>query len=69
MILHRTNSSIYERFSAEFKKKTDLDTSHGRRSTCTGEIMYFLEAELVKKSLSVGSVNVSVEYLMKRVKF
>src|SRR5208282_3187930 len=55
---------IYTHFSAEFKKKTKLDTEMDARA----RMKLILEAESVKKSLS-ASANASVESLMDGLDF
>lgn len=57
---------IYSHFSAEFKKKTKLDTETDPRA----RMKLILEAETVKKSLSASaSANASVESLMDGIDF
>lgn len=55
------DKALYTHFSAEFKKKTKLDTEADARA----RMKLLIESEVVKKSLSAStSANVSVESLM-----
>lgn len=57
---------LYAHFSAEFKKKTKLDTNNDAKA----RMKLMLEAESVKKSLSASSsANASVESLMDGIDF
>jgi molecular chaperone DnaK (HSP70) len=60
------DKALYAHFSAEFKKKTKLDTETDSRA----RTKLLLEAEAVKKSLSASaSANASVESLMEGMDF